>query len=163
VATNLANDLTLADINGNDYTLPEWLTTFNMLLVAVDPYTIESSWILETGASVLRHYNQADVRVGFLCTSDAEGARRFLDHLTDEFQTFVDPEKRLVKNAGLKRLPALLHIRQSGEVAGAAEGWDPRTWTDTLDTMEVDLAWRSRLQLPMPGDPAPFAGSEAVG
>ncbi|MFV1990470.1 MAG: hypothetical protein ACC652_07000 [Acidimicrobiales bacterium] len=130
--------------------------------MAVDPFTYESSWILDTGARVLRNYDQANVRVGFLSTSDAAEARRFLGDLADEFQVFVDPARTLTKSAGLGRLPSLLYIRQSGQLASAAEGWDPQEWAETLDLMEQDLAWLSRLQLPAPSDPAPYMGSEAL-
>lgn len=162
MATNPPSNLILSDISGNAYDLGGWLTTFNMLLVAIDPFTYESSWILETAGRVLRHYDQADVRVGFLVTSDAEGARSFLGDFTEEFQVLIDPEKAFVKAMGLERLPALVYVRQSAELGGAAEGWQPDKWCEVLETLESDLSWRSRQTLPLAGDPAPYEGSASV-
>ena len=155
--------MALCDLQGNDHTLEEWLTLFNMLVVAVDPYTLESSWILDTASRLLRYYEEADVRVGFVVTASPEDARRFLGPLSEEFLVFADPERQLVRSAEIERLPALLHIRQDSSLAGSAEGWDPAAWTAVLSTLEEDMSWRTRPALPETGDPNPFVGSPALG
>lgn len=162
VATNPTGDVTLRDLQGNSYTLDEWLTLFNLLLVGVDPYTLESSWILNTASRLFRYYEGADVRVAFVVTADPDDARRFLGPLAEEFLVFADPDRELVKSAELDRLPALLHLRQDASLAGVAEGWDPEEWTDVLLTLEDDMYWRSRPSLPEPTDPNPFTGSPAL-
>lgn len=149
-------------LNGREYSLSEWVMLFNLLVTAIDPYTHESSWILKTAARIMRHYDEADVRVGFLITCDADDARRFLGPFADEFLVVLDPERSLIRACELERLPALLHFRQDASLAGAAEGWDPATWTATLALLEQDLMWRSQPQLPQPGDPAPYTGSPAL-
>ena len=48
------------------------MTSYPMLMVAIDPYTSESSWILDTAADLLHHYSPADVRVAWLVAADDE-------------------------------------------------------------------------------------------
>src|SRR5581483_11262554 len=59
--------------------------------------------------------------------------------------------------AGLARLPAFVHIRVDGSLAGAAEGWAPDAWNDAVERLAKEMAW-TRPLIPAPGDPAPFAG-----
>jgi hypothetical protein len=157
VATTPPPDIELTSIDGKTYTLQEWVMLFNIVVTAIDPYTYESSWILKTADRIMHHYDEANARVGFLVTSDAEGARQFLGPMVDDFLVFVDPEREFVKACELERLPALLHLRQSGELAGSAEGWDPEEWTKALMVVEEDLAWRSQPQLPAQATRPPSA------
>lgn len=163
MATTPPSDIELTALDGKTYTLREWVMLFNLVVTAIDPYTYESSWILKTAERIMRHYDEADVRVGFLATCDAEGAKQFLGPLADDFLVFTDPDREFVRACELERLPALLHLRQSAELTGAAEGWDPEEWNKTLLVLEEDLMWRSQPQLPVPGDPAPFSGTPALG
>ncbi len=162
MATSPTPDTKLRDLNGNEYTLAEWVLLFNMAVTVIDPYRHESSWILDTAARIMRHYDEADVRVGFLATCDEAGARQFLGPLAGEFLVFVDPDRSFVREIELERLPALVHFRQDGELTGAAEGWDPEEWNKVILVLEEDLAWRSLPQLPQPGDPRPYSGAPAL-
>lgn len=162
VATDPSPDLTLAPLKGEPQPIRAWLTTFPLVAVVLDPYTHESAWILETAGRILRVYDQADCRVSFITTCDAEDARRFLGPWATEVLTFTDPDRALVKGLGLERLPALVHIRQDLTLAGAAEGWEPEEWREVLSDLSRITSWY-RPTVPAAGDPAPYAGSPALG
>jgi hypothetical protein len=53
--------------------------------VVLDPFTNESSWILETAVRILRQFSGAAVRINFIVTCDASDARAFLGPYADEF------------------------------------------------------------------------------
>lgn len=162
MVTNPPGDLRLVPLHGEGRPLLEWLTTFHLVVVVLDPYTSESSWLLETAGRILRIYDQADCRVAWLITCDATDARRFLGPWAREILTFCDPEREAVKALGLERLPALVHLAIDGTVAGAAEGWDPHEWKAVTTELSRVMSW-TRPVLPALGDPAPFAGSPALG
>ncbi|NCX05031.1 MAG: hypothetical protein EBW68_04545, partial [Actinobacteria bacterium] len=82
---NPSMDLTLTPITGDAKTLHQWLTTFHLASVVLDPFTNESSWILETAARILRQFSGAAVRINFIVTCDASDARAFLGPYADEF------------------------------------------------------------------------------
>ena len=63
VARTVALDLNLTALSGEQRPLSEWLTTFHLASVVLDPYTNESSWILSTAERVLDAFRGADVRV----------------------------------------------------------------------------------------------------
>ena len=160
-ATSAPGDTTLATVSGDVQTLSQWVTTFHLVVVVVDPYTDESAWLLETAARVLAEFRGADCRVGWLVTADAKDARAFLGPLADQFLTLVDPDRALVKSLDLRHLPALVHIRQDLSVAGVAEGWNPPEWQAVTDQLGTLMSWSKPL-LPAVGDPSPFAGSPAL-
>ncbi len=58
---------------------------FHLVVVVLDPYTYESSWILDTATRVLRAYAGADCRVAFLVTADEADARRSSVRWSTEF------------------------------------------------------------------------------
>ncbi|MGK2957510.1 MAG: hypothetical protein ACSLFB_03745 [Acidimicrobiales bacterium] len=153
-------ELELTPINGDTTTLQQWLTTFHLVLVILDPYTNESAWLLPTVARTLRVYSDADCRVGLLTTSSAEEARQFLGPYAQEFLTFADPDRSVAKGLGLSKLPAIVHIRQDLSIAGFAEGWDPPEWRKVTEALSESMQW-SKPVIPGPRDPAPFAGSPA--
>ncbi len=155
-------DLVLDPIQGEGRTLREWVTNFHLLLVAVDPYTNESSWILPTATRILEEFQGADVRVSWLVTADDDDARAFLGPLAERFLTFADPERTAVKALGLQRLPALVHIGTDLTVAGAAEGWHPTEWREICNRLTRLMSW-GKVLIPHRGDPAPFEGSPALG
>ncbi|HVL05485.1 MAG TPA: hypothetical protein VM388_05830, partial [Acidimicrobiales bacterium] len=79
MATNPAPDLALVPVSGHPRTVRELLTTFHLLLVAVDPASVRSKWIIPTAARVLFEYEQADCRVAWLVAGgDAADARKLL-------------------------------------------------------------------------------------
>ncbi len=143
--------------------LSQLLTTFPMAAVLVDPYTHDSSWLLDTAHRVLAAFRGADARVAFIATgTDAAGAASFLGSLSEEILTLADPDRSLVRSMGLETLPAFVAIRQDGSVIGTAEGWDPEAWrTATTDLAEM-TCW-SRPEIPSISDPAPYVGTAALG
>jgi len=162
VVSNPPAELSLQPLKGSARPLVEWLTTFHLASVVIDPYTVESAWILETAARVLRTFQGADARVNFVVTADADDARAFLGPLADEFLVFTDPDRTVVKALGLAQLPAFVFVREDGVVTASAEGWDPVAWRQVADVIAAATSW-SRPVLPAVGDPAPFAGSPAAG
>ncbi len=162
MATDPPTDLKLTPINGEARTIEEWLTTFQLALVVLDPYTNESSWLLETAGRVLTHFNGADCRVAFLVTGPADDARAFLGPWTDRVLTFADPDRAVVKALGLNEVPTFVHIRQDRKVVGSAEGWDPAEWREVANGLAKLNSWSAPL-IPEATDPSPYAGSAAAG
>ena len=155
------SDLVLDSIQGEGYSVRDWLTSFPLLLVAIDPYTHESAWILETAGRLLAHYTQADVRVGWLVTADGDDCRRFLGPWADEFITFADPERTAVMALGVERLPALVQVEHDQSVR-VANGWDPDAWREIATYVSTVHRW-SRPMIPRPGDPVAYEGTIAKG
>lgn len=160
VAEASAN-LQLDPLDGSGYALRDWLTSYPMLLVALDPYTHESAWVLETAGRLLDHYSPADIRVGWLVACDADGCRQFLGPWAERYLTFTDPDREAILAFEVERLPALVHVRSDGFVE-ASNGWDPEGWRQITTTVSKNLAW-SRPMVPRPGDPTPFHGTAAKG
>ena len=157
MATNPPADLVITPISGRARTVREWLTTFHLLFVAVDPNGLRSKWIVPTAARVLSEYEQADCRVAWLVTGDAGDARRLLGRWASEIMTFADPELVAVKAFGLNTLPAIVHLNMDLTVVNAVEGWDPPAWRALTTELSRHMSW-SRPHIPAPGDPGPFAG-----
>jgi hypothetical protein len=155
------DDLVLDSIQGEGYPLHHWLSSFPLVLVAIDPYTHESAWILETAGRFLRHYTQADVRCGWLVTADDEDCRRFLGPWADEFITFADPDRTAALGFGIERLPALVQVMHDRSVR-VANGWEPDAWRDIAAYLSTVLRW-TRPTIPRPGDPLPYEGTSVKG
>jgi len=162
VATDPPADLTLAPLNGDPETIAAWLTTFQLAVVVLDPFTNESSWLLETAGRVLTHFTGADCRVAFLVTGTADEARQFLGPWADKVLTFADPDRAAVRALGLNELPAFLQIRGDRRVAAVAEGWDPLEWRTVASSLAKNMSWSAPL-IPAEGDPSPYAGTAAAG
>ena len=62
VPSELSSTLSLATDSGEEQSLSQWLTTFNLLAVVIDPYTHQSGWILPTADRLFNHYSEADIR-----------------------------------------------------------------------------------------------------
>jgi hypothetical protein len=161
VATKLPNDLLLRPLNGEARDLDEWLTTFHLASVILDPYTNESSWILKTAVRILEGFRGSHARVNFIVTANADDTRRFLGPLTDQFLVFCDPDRSVVRALGIETLPAFAFIRVDGEAVAIAEGWRAGDWHTVAEEIASTTSWRAPL-IPAPGDPAPFAGSAAA-
>ena len=161
MASNPSLDVVLSSIDGASRPLEEWLTTFNLACVVIDPYTNESSWILKTAARILAGFSGADVRVNFVVACDATDARSFLGKLADEFLVFTDPDRRFVASLGLKELPAFVFVSMDGNVAASAEGWDGSEWRRVADAIAAATAWNKQA-IPAAADPAPFKGTPAL-
>ncbi|MDH4170818.1 MAG: hypothetical protein OEW42_14640, partial [Acidimicrobiia bacterium] len=67
----------------------------------------------------------------------------------------------LVRSLGLETLPALVAIRQDGQLIGSAEGWDPDSWRTVTEQLSELLSWH-RPVLPGPGDPLAYPGTAAL-
>lgn len=152
----------LSPLDGSARVLDDWLTTFHLASVVLDPYTNESSWVLDTAVRVLEGFRGSHARVNFVVTADADDARRFLGPLTERFLVFCDPDRAAVKAMGLTQLPAFVFTRVDGEAVAVAEGWNPAEWREVAAAIAATTRWRAP-DIPAPGDPGPFAGSPALG
>jgi len=151
-------DFELTPLDGDSRPLREWLTTFPLVPVVLDPYTHESAWILDTAHRVLTTYTDADCRPCWIVTASADAAKQFLGPYADEFLTFADPDGVAVKGFGIESAPAFALVRQDGNVVAKAEGWDPESWRAVATAIDAMTEW-IRPQLPAEGDPAPFSGT----
>lgn len=142
--------------------LAEWLTTFHLASVVLDPFTNESSWVLPTAARIMRGFAGAAVRVNFIVTANDDDAQAFLGPLAKEFLVFTDPDRSIVRGLGLSSLPAFVFLQSDGSVAAHAEGWDPMVWRKVAKSIAEITSW-SVPAIPAPGDPASFHGTPALG
>ncbi len=145
------------NLAGTEYKLRDWLTSYPLLLVAIDPYTAQSSWILDTAVRIFRHFQPADIRVGWICTGDVEATKAFLGPLAEEFLTISDPKAELCKELGIGVLPSLVHIRVDG-FTQHADSWDPQVWTKVTDWVATIAAW-SKINLGVGPDPVAYEGT----
>ena len=162
MATDPPADLTLAPLNGEPRTVAEWVTTFQLAAVVLDPYTNESAWIIDTAGRLLMHFREADCRVAFIVTGTADDARQFLGPWADKVLTFADPDRASVRALGLNELPAFVQVRGDLHLAASAEGWDPQEWQQVAASLAENMSWSAPL-VPAQGDPSPYAGSAAAG
>jgi len=162
VITDVPADVQLTTLKGSPRTIAEWTTTFHLAIVALDPYTLESSWILETAARILRGYAEADVRIAFLTTCSVAEATTFMGPFAEEFLVFADPDRSAVEALGLQTLPAFVHVNQHHQVEASAEGWDPEAWQVVAENLSDRMDWTVPV-IPDNGDPSPFAGTPVAG
>jgi hypothetical protein len=162
VASNPPSDLVLAPLGSGSRPLDEWLTTFHLATVVLDPYTNESSWILKTATRILDEFRDSHVRVTLMVTADDDEARAFLGPLADRFLVFCDPDRTAVKAFGLAELPAFLFVSVDGNVVASAEGWNSAEWRAVAQEIATWTKWRAPM-IPAAGDPGPFRGSPALG
>jgi hypothetical protein len=134
---------------------------FHLLLIVLDPYTEESSWILPPAERIIKTFEQADCRVAIVIAADDRDARQFLGPLARDTLTFLDPERDVVKGLGLEYLPAIVHLDLAGTVVGAAEGWNPPEWRTLCNRLARLMAWSAPV-IPIERDPGAFAGSPAL-
>ncbi len=160
VAQQVSGEIKLSALGGETRTLDEWLTTFQLAVVVLDPFTNESAWLLETAGKVLTHFTGADCRVAFLVTGTADDARRFLGPWAERILTFADPDRAFAKAISPNEVPAFVQIRGDRKIVGVAEGWDPHEWREVARRLAHDMSWSAPL-IPSPGDPSPYAGSAA--
>lgn len=162
VTTDVQADVQLTPLTGSARSISEWTTNFHLAIVVLDPYTLESSWVLDPALRILRQYAEADVRVALLVTAPPEGVREYLGPLASEFLVFVDEDRSAVKAFGLTSLPAFVHVNQHHQVEAVAEGWNPAEWAAVATNLSDRMDW-STPQIPADGDPSPFAGTPANG
>jgi hypothetical protein len=162
VVTDVPTDTPLTSLAGETRPISEWTTTFHLALTVLDPFTYESAWLLDTAGRILRTFAEADCRTAFVVTCGPEEARRFLGPWADELLVYVDPDRLAVKNLGLDRLPAFVHLNQASQVEARAEGWDPVAWREVATHLAERMGWH-RPTIPEPTDPAPYEGTPALG
>lgn len=160
VAEQVPESVSLTALSGDAATLDDWLTTFQLAVVVIDPYTSESSWLLDTAGAILTEFAGADCRVAWVVTADAADARTFLGPWADQLLTFCDVDRSFVRAVGLSRLPAFIHLRQDRVVVSAAQGWHPDEWDSAVAGLTQMMSW-SKVDVPPPGAPAAFDGSPA--
>ncbi len=161
MASNPSLDVVLTSLAGESRPLEEWLTTFNLASVVLDPYTNESSWILKTASRILAGFRGADVRVNFVVTCGPDDAKSFLGPLAEQFLVFCDPERAFVKSLGLAALPAFVFVAMDGTVPASAEGWNGTEWRAVADKIAIATAW-AKQGIPAAADPVPFEGTPAL-
>jgi hypothetical protein len=162
VAVTPAPDVSLNPLQGDARPLESWVTMFHLALVVLDPFTHESSWLIETAGRVMRSFTGADCRVAWLVTANEDQTAEFMGPWADEMLTFADPDREMVKALGLESLPAFVHLDLDLNVIGAAEGWNPDEWRDVATGLATAMSW-TRPAIPGPGDPTPYAGTPALG
>ncbi len=166
VGEKLPTDLVLTPLVdgalGQGRPVMEWLTTFHLASVVLDPYTNESSWILRAASRVLEQFRGSDARINLIVTAGPVEARTFLGPLAERFLVFCDPDRSTVKAMGLNELPAFVFTRVDGVVAATAEGWQPHEWEAVADAIAA-ITWWTSLPVPGAGDPGPFRGSPSLG
>lgn len=153
-----AEDTLLAPLDGEARPLHEWLTTFQLATVVLDPFTHESAWIIDTAGRILRTFDGADCRAAWIVTGTSEQATMFLGPWADELLTFVDPDRTSTRALGVSRLPAFLHVRQDLSIQGRAEGWQPASWHDVAAGLASEMSWLAPV-IPEPDDPAAYEGT----
>ena len=155
MASTVSTDVTLTPLTGKGRTLEEWLTTFHLAVVALDPFTNQGAWILPIATRVLTHFSQADVRVALLLPATVDECRLFLGPIVNNVLTFTDPDSVAIKALGIERLPAFVHVAMDGTIEGKSEGWNPREWQAIADQLAKVTSWSSPV-VERDGDPAAF-------
>lgn len=162
MASTVALDIPFTTITGESRPLEEWVTTFHLASVVLDPYTNESSWVLKSATRILEAFRGADVRVNLVLTCPADEAKQFLGPLADQFLVFCDPDRAFVRGLGVATLPAFVFVRGDGSVQAAAEGWNPAEWRAVAKSIADNTSWIAPT-IPVAGDPSPFHGTPAAG
>lgn len=162
MASTVALDIPFTTINGESRPLEEWVTTFHLASVVLDPYTNESSWVLKSAARILESFRGADVRVNLVVTCTADEAKQFLGPLAEQFLVFCDPDRAFVRGLGVATLPAFVFVRGDGSVVAAAEGWNPVEWRAVAKAIADNTSWIAPT-IPVSSDPSPFHGTPAAG
>ncbi|MBI4884917.1 MAG: hypothetical protein HY826_12770 [Actinobacteria bacterium] len=158
----VALETNLSALSGESRPLEEWMTTFHLASVVLDPFTNESSWVLQSATRILEALRGADVRVNLVVTCSADEAKQFLGPLVERFLVFCDPSRSFVRGLGLKTLPAFVFVRGDGSVHAAAEGWNPAEWQQVAESIADTTAWIAPT-IPVATDPSPFRGTPALG
>ena len=156
-----SSDTLLQPLEGQARPLRDWLTTFHLLSVVLDPFTNESAWLLPTSRRILAQFAGSSVRTNYVVTATPDEARAFLGPVANETLVFCDPERTFVKQLALSTLPAFVFLRIDGQVVAHAEGWNPLEWRAVTEQVAQTVAWSKPL-IPAPGDPGAFVGSPAL-
>lgn len=156
MAQELDLTLEMTTIRGVTRTLDDWTTTFHLALTVL-PGRPEAASFVRIGRRIADVLGGSDCRPAFLVVGNERTARRVLGASADEYLCFLDVDGTVVKGLGLTKLPAFVHVRVDGTLAGTVEGWDPEAWDDAVERLAKEMAWTKPL-IPVPGDPPPFPG-----
>jgi len=162
MSTTLDADVNLTPLNGEPRPIGDWVTVFHLVMVVLDPYTYESSWLIDTTGRILRNFVGADCRVAFLVTTSSQEAEEFLGPWTQEILTFADEDRSVVRALGLESLPAIVHLDHQLNLRASAEGWNPPDWREFATQLGEAMSWHPPV-IPDAGDPPPFGGTPALG
>ena len=162
MASNPALDTKLTALGGETRPLEEWLTTFHLASVVLDPYTNESSWVLKTAARILENLRGTDARVNFVVTADADGAKAFLGPLIDDFLVYCDPDRAFVRTLGLASCRRSCSSASTARCKPAPRVGTPSSGVTVAEQIATTTAWISPT-IPVAGDPGPFHGTPALG
>ncbi len=162
MTATLDADVPLTPINGEPRPIGDWVTVFHLVMVVLDPYTYESSWLIDTAGRIFRTFKGADCRVAFLVTASPQEAEEFLGPWSKEFLVFADEDRSVVRGLGLESLPAIVHLDHQLNLRASAQGWNPPDWRDFTTQLSEAMSWRPPV-VPDTGDPSPFAGTPALG
>lgn len=69
-------DVQLAALGGDRRNLEEWLTTFHLASVILDPFPNERSWVLKTALRILDGLRGSSARVNLVFTATEAETRR---------------------------------------------------------------------------------------
>jgi hypothetical protein len=158
--SSVSADVELQPVDGESLTIADQTAMFHLVVVAIDPYTHESAWILETAGRILTNFHGADCRVAWLVRAPAVDAEAFLGPWAERVLTFADPEGTAIRALGVTEIPAIVHVGTDLSIVGRADGWDPAEWKAVTDNLAEIMAW-NKVPLPRPGDPVPFPGVPA--
>lgn len=160
-ATTVSSDILLDPLQGEARSIEDWVTTFHLSFVVLDPFTRESAILVPTAGRILQNFSGSNCRMAWLLTGTPEQALEFMDNWTNSILTFCDPDRVAIKELGLAELPAFVHINQGLEIVGLAQGWNPADWREVSDNLAKQMKW-SRPEVPTSQDPPSFHGTSAL-
>ncbi len=153
MAENPDPTIRLRTLAGVERSVDDWTTMFHLCLVILPDRAEAAEWV-PVAERIFAVLGDSDCRTAFVVTADAEIARRILGPAAERHLVFCDPDRALVRGLGLRRLPAIVHLRQDTSVGAAAEGWDPREWQEAVREVAREMAW-SVPDVAPPGAPLP--------
>ena len=68
------------------------------------------------------------------------------------------PAAVIALGLGVEQAPAIVLVRQDGQVTAKAEGWDPDAWREVAEAVAALTSW-SRPAIPAAGDPVAYSGT----
>ena len=111
-------------------------------------------WTSQDVARCLRVLGREFAAEGTLSERDVTAFEGY----ADEFLAFADPDRRVATGLGVEEAPALLLVRQDGEVIAKSEGWNADEWRGVTESIAALTHW-SRPPMPVAGDPASYSGT----
>ena len=126
-------DVELHPIEGESLTMGDQTAMFHLVVVAIDPYTHESAWLLETAGRILTAFHGADCRVAWLVRAPAQDAVTFLGPWAEQVLTFADPDGTAIEASMTPTMQFILH-----KGAGKTMAWPRGEDANYYYTMGMD-------------------------